>query len=819
MVYPVQNRGRGRDGFGSGRQGRGLGRTAGRGNVWQRVDDGRNSDSYGREREAPVDPISTDHNEIAKTPEDIAGEEEATKMQNTANWDQAANQYQGPPTTEIRGKNSRWDNSEGNKDGKSQAESSKTAERRDNFRTGDRGEHNSGCRICGLRNHNSEDCCHKTQCEICGYNNHSTYECKRGPLWNDGPELCAAQVEDQSFFYIEEIKDQRAISEKASTAIITVLEGQATARQIEEEFKNTVSSKVWRWSARAIAENKFTMRFPDANMVLVYSNFKCLGMKKANAQILVEPWNSAVGAKGELQQAWFRVRGIPTDQRSIRTIAKIGGLVGKTLEIDEKSRNRSDYVRVKIACRDVLRVPVSAESTLGMNIYDFFFEREIHDESQPEERKVGVQIEDPSEQPYHKKMRTEGAAPPPSTSVKDGGRMYAEKGETYKKHTVQYSSARAKIYGANLKDNKTSNTRGNMEEKSYEESEESDNFSLGINGSGYTELQEGESSKGNIEIGLSQCSNISKATKMIINELRNSPFKKDTLLADMEKVGVKSKRWGLVIENEKDFNSLKENFIPAEGTVKHMSQAFLEEIVELPGSEMNNKVEEQPPSNLESCKVAPREDRRTSSRLNKDILLTTEEKNMKMGRKRNLEGTNLNSENSFAVLSDNDIMHLSRDMGVILEDSNFTAIDLIKDLEIARHSLRDKTLLPANNTIAEEVIIEELEEELSDIESERDSMVVLTSKRKTKPKQRLSLSGPRQKKKNKENPCSKKAKEDSQGILDPPLVEAKKKGKKMKCLFWNCRGIKKKVSLPSSKISFLNINSTSLACKRQCRKI
>lgn len=66
------------------------------------------------------------------------------------------------------------------------------------------------------------------------------------------------------------------------------------------------------------------------------------------------------------------MRGIPSDQRSIKTIAKVGGLVGKTIEIDETTRNRNDFVRIKLACRDVSQVPNSAENTLGMLIYDFF---------------------------------------------------------------------------------------------------------------------------------------------------------------------------------------------------------------------------------------------------------------------------------------------------------------------------------------------------------------------------------------------------------------------------------------------------------------
>jgi hypothetical protein len=58
--------------------------------------------------------------------------------------------------------------------------------------------------------------------------------------------------------------------------------------------------------------------------------------------------------------------------------------VGKTLEIDEKTRYRNDYVRMRIACRDVTQVPAVAESSLGLFIYDFFFERDkIEPTTQP----------------------------------------------------------------------------------------------------------------------------------------------------------------------------------------------------------------------------------------------------------------------------------------------------------------------------------------------------------------------------------------------------------------------------------------------------
>ena len=115
-------------------------------------------------------------------------------------------------------------------------------------------------------------------------------------------------------------------------------------------------------------------------MVNEWSRIKNLTLRN-DAQIMIEAWSPTVGAKGILQTTWFRVSGILADQRSSKTLAKIGGLVGKVMEIDEGSRYRYDYVRHKIACRDVTKVPKTAESFLGMYLIDFGFEREVAIES------------------------------------------------------------------------------------------------------------------------------------------------------------------------------------------------------------------------------------------------------------------------------------------------------------------------------------------------------------------------------------------------------------------------------------------------------
>ena len=85
--------------------------------------------------------------------------------------------------------------------------------------------------------------------------------------WNVGPELCAAQVEDESFFYIDECIDARVAKEKSSTTVITVIRGAVNAKQIELEFMNLIGADAWRRHARQVADGKFLMRIPTARMV------------------------------------------------------------------------------------------------------------------------------------------------------------------------------------------------------------------------------------------------------------------------------------------------------------------------------------------------------------------------------------------------------------------------------------------------------------------------------------------------------------------------------------------------------------------------
>ena len=62
--------------------------------------------------------------------------------------------------------------------------------------------------------------------------------------------------------------------EMANCALIRIITGTVTARQLENEFKaQSGPQSTWRWYAKKVSENTFQMRFPTAKKVEELSFF------------------------------------------------------------------------------------------------------------------------------------------------------------------------------------------------------------------------------------------------------------------------------------------------------------------------------------------------------------------------------------------------------------------------------------------------------------------------------------------------------------------------------------------------------------------
>ncbi|KAM0848052.1 hypothetical protein ACQ4PT_054636 [Festuca glaucescens] len=119
--------------------------------------------------------------------------------------------------------------------------------------------------------------------------------------------------------------------DRATSIVITVLEGNPSTRDLEQEFNGYLG--VW---------------------VEMYCKTSCQ-----------EPIYHEV-----------RVKNIPGDKRCDENVAYVGSLVGITLEVDQATLHRPDFCRILLGCRDIDRLPEEAEGVLGDYFYTFFYEVE-----------------------------------------------------------------------------------------------------------------------------------------------------------------------------------------------------------------------------------------------------------------------------------------------------------------------------------------------------------------------------------------------------------------------------------------------------------
>jgi hypothetical protein len=112
-------------------------------------------------------------------------------------------------------------------------------------------------------------------------------------------------------------------------------------------------------------------------------------------------------------------------------------------------------------------------------------------------------------------------------------------------------------------------------------------------------------------------------------------------------------------------------------------------------------------------------------------------------KKRSLEGTNLSNQNSFAILDNAEICSTVEGMGVSVTSEHFESVNIMKDLELARHALDKvkKKVIPDPNIEMEKEeneigrmfpLLEGMEED-----SKTESFILVESKKKRKQRKKM----------------------------------------------------------------------------------
>lgn len=260
-----------------------------------------------------------------------------------------------------------------------------------------------------------------------------------------------------------------------------------------------------------------------------------------------------------------------------------------------------------------------AESTLGMFIYDFHFELENPEESQNDALKIGVSDEATLGQPIPKKPRTEEklTAQPKETS-REELKSTSGKGGSFKNYQMGQSSAPAKLAGESFKVNRMKANENESAEETGYGSDESNDYSLGFNGSGLKE----NSSQSYNGTRLMQCSKMDAEITKALFERKESAILLDKQFCTMSGVSDKGDIEITDLQTQANVSqcdgksSVAEMVVEAEEGPKQNCNKVMKEQVE-------TCVKDTEARDLKHLSKIPR---RASSRLKKDLLLTTDDK-------------------------------------------------------------------------------------------------------------------------------------------------------------------------------------------------
>ncbi|KAE8798884.1 hypothetical protein D1007_25853 [Hordeum vulgare] len=447
--------------------------------------------------------------------------------------------------------------------------------------------------------------CPRAVCGRCGNHGHLASVCNTVLPWECVAPMCGFQARGKGFFYIHDHSTPNQNTDRNRFIVISVVEGQASGRQLEEFFNAYINTN-WRCSARSIGPKTFVMRFPSPRDVDKACFAESMNVKSCGAVINLRKWSESMGAKGILNIAWVNVSNTPLDKRHEKNIAYVGSLVGVTLEIDKATINRPESVRIKLDCRDAENIPTSAEGVLGDHFYDFFFSVD-------------------------------------KILVKNPQYFFIYYGEVFGSlwHVWRKNMMSVRLDTIQEKVDIVENQEKIEETQSDEESEDVDNVLL-----------------------------------------------IDSMAAEAEKSHMKE------IEKQSTVEPTVTEMKNDDKNYQKEDQAYF---VQSPGGSCEDVDVVPTPPVLEE--VQARFSKRTVG-INMEHVCARAEK---MTKKRNLQGNEPISENSFDVLSNMEIVNMASHMGVNIPDDDFTIIDVIRELEKSRANIAKK--INIDNKQREEVLL------------------------------------------------------------------------------------------------------------------
>jgi hypothetical protein len=137
--------------------------------------------------------------------------------------------------------------------------------------------------------------------------------------------------------------------------LLTVVEGVATEEIIEKELNYLFKGRTG-WTISHLGENEFILHFPSEELRFELTKFKSFEFATVAIKAKVEPTKLEKEVVSILEETWVKATSFPTKARKKDIIREISYLVGDPIEVDEDSLLKGRVVRVKVWCKDPMKI-------------------------------------------------------------------------------------------------------------------------------------------------------------------------------------------------------------------------------------------------------------------------------------------------------------------------------------------------------------------------------------------------------------------------------------------------------------------------------
>jgi hypothetical protein len=129
----------------------------------------------------------------------------------------------------------------------------------------------------------------------------------------------------------------------------------------------------WQCELKGIGYFRYLVRFPPHKQIAttLISDITYFKMHKEGVLVSLSAWTGDIDPYDVLDEVWVQISGIPPKWSTWKTFRHISSSLGRMLEVDWNSQFSSFFgkVRMKIACKDVAKIPKKRLFEMNKKLY------------------------------------------------------------------------------------------------------------------------------------------------------------------------------------------------------------------------------------------------------------------------------------------------------------------------------------------------------------------------------------------------------------------------------------------------------------------